>query len=110
RADAALDGHEDLPARPQGTVAGLQLQRGQSPRVCRQGILFHFRRRLPDADQEGPAAAGSAVFQEDTEVRHARNGRRLRRGVSEAVTRRGVAGYASLARPTGPTVAIQAVG
>ena len=30
--------------------------------------LFPQRRRPPDADQEGPAAAGSAIFQQDGEV------------------------------------------
>ena len=45
-----------------------QLLREQRPCRDRQGALHAQRRPLPDADQEGSAAARSALFQADAEV------------------------------------------
>ena len=66
--DPAVDGDEELSPRPCRNLAGGQLLGKQQSRRNRQGRLFSQRRRLPDADPQGPGAAGSALFQADGEI------------------------------------------
>ena len=67
-ADAALDGRQALSPRARREVGRECMQRVQPPRLDPQRDLLSQRRRRPDAFQEGPAAAGSKVFQEAVSV------------------------------------------
>ena len=69
-ADAALDGDQEVPAqsRPAAVLARDRMRRGEQPCGDRQAGLHDQRRRLPDAGQEEPAAAGPALFQAITAV------------------------------------------
>src|SRR5262249_55874813 len=63
----------------------------QQPRHDRQGELFHERRRLSDAGQEGPAAAGPALLQHTGKLSPPRAdgiGRNLVREVQMAFNKR----------------------
>ena len=69
-ADAALDRDKRYRREPEsapGLARGL-LRRGQRADRHRQGELFPERRRPSDADPQGSAAAGPALFQADAEV------------------------------------------
>src|SRR5262249_9738922 len=56
-------GEEELYALADGDMDREQLYRGPQRRVHRQGTIYAQRRRSLDADQEGSAPAGFAVFQ-----------------------------------------------
>src|SRR5262249_9574362 len=70
RADAAVDGAQEIPP-PAGRAADLErgdLRGGQQPRRHRRRDLFPQRRRLADADPQGPAAAARAPLHADPDV------------------------------------------
>src|SRR5262245_49974454 len=56
-------GVEDLSSAAKDSLARDHLQRGRAPGEDRKGAVFPGRRRLADADPQGPAAAGPAQLQ-----------------------------------------------
>src|SRR5580692_10042248 len=68
-----MDRDEELPPglEPATFLARDQLRGEQQSPGDRQAALHAERRRLPDADQEGSAGAGSAVFQAGAEMSRA---------------------------------------
>ena len=67
RVDAAVDHHQEIPARAQAGVVRVQLRRGQHPDRGRRAVIFPQRRRRGDADPKGAAAAGPAPFRQANE-------------------------------------------
>ena len=66
--DATVDGHQELRPRPQSDLVPEPLLGRQPPRHHRQRGLCPELRRLSDAGQEGPEAAGPEIFQADQEL------------------------------------------
>src|SRR5215813_14897044 len=56
-------GEPYLSSRPQSELARDHLRRGRAPGEDRPGAVLPERRRLSDADPQGPAAARLALFQ-----------------------------------------------
>src|SRR5882672_10561894 len=80
-----MDRGQAIPAQPGSAcaVAGNLLQRRQREYRRRQGKLFPERRRILDARQEEPGAAGLEILQANAEVTlHRRNARRGRMSLS----------------------------
>ena len=79
RADAPLDGREEIPARPRrgAVLARIHVRREQRPHLYRQRHVLPERGRQPDALPEGPGAARSLLLQSSKEVtEETRTGRR----------------------------------
>ena len=68
RPDAAVDGARRYTGASPIRSGCRRLRRGQPSRLGRQGRLLPQRRRLPDAHQEEPGAAGPALLQPNAEV------------------------------------------
>ena len=66
--DSSLDDHAEIPACAHRELGRIRVHRRQPICLYRQGNLHHERGWLPDAYQEGPAAARPALLQPAAEL------------------------------------------